>query len=585
MPYDNLPQGEWDKMDKCVEKVQAQGHDKDSAIAICYTAITEGKATAKDAESVKEFCPMNIVEIVKGLFAPAETLTLDEIATIDQLYLDVKAGKLVLGEPEEEKAVNNFPRGQPSGGSPGGGTPGTTASMLNKRGLCAARMRQMGMDEQSAGRICKRAFPDATTKETKPKGYRRFLTEQELRERSKAITDAPGLRGDDQRSCVNCNQFKYLPPTNTQVGLTDGSAKVWESKGVCAQYEFETDGGWVCDSWEEWQPKALSMEQAGVTVTKQADGTYRWVIVSSSSFEDRDKEIVSQKALEEDTDAMNQGGQFGWLDWWHTPIVLGDCDFSAMHGKLSIESGTFRNGDVAVKLAEHANELAASRSFRHSVTEPGADGVYTHIRTFARALLPRGKESNLLTQVTIAPTEESMQDEKRKELVAKLGGDAAAEEMVNGLLTQAAQTEKTAESAGIKHKEETPPEPDKPAWFLGDMKPEEFGALVGQAMTKAVEPLMVELRGLKESATTKATADTANHTALLEAVAKAAQSQAALMTRVGMLEGLTPRGFRPSQAESTVTNKDASPHADEATPYLMELTNKIFGGTNAAPKP
>lgn len=40
MPYDNLPESEWDKMDRCVEKVQGEGHDKEAAIAICYTSIT-----------------------------------------------------------------------------------------------------------------------------------------------------------------------------------------------------------------------------------------------------------------------------------------------------------------------------------------------------------------------------------------------------------------------------------------------------------------------------------------------------------------------------------------------------------------
>lgn len=40
-PYTNVPEHLQDKMDKCVKKVMGQGHDKESAIAICYTSIVE----------------------------------------------------------------------------------------------------------------------------------------------------------------------------------------------------------------------------------------------------------------------------------------------------------------------------------------------------------------------------------------------------------------------------------------------------------------------------------------------------------------------------------------------------------------
>jgi hypothetical protein len=43
MPYDNVPDHLTDKMDSCVTDVKAQGHDEDSAIAICYTQIVESE--------------------------------------------------------------------------------------------------------------------------------------------------------------------------------------------------------------------------------------------------------------------------------------------------------------------------------------------------------------------------------------------------------------------------------------------------------------------------------------------------------------------------------------------------------------
>lgn len=47
MPYSNLPKSQWSKMERCVKDVMAQGHDKKSAIAICYTSIRGGAGSAK----------------------------------------------------------------------------------------------------------------------------------------------------------------------------------------------------------------------------------------------------------------------------------------------------------------------------------------------------------------------------------------------------------------------------------------------------------------------------------------------------------------------------------------------------------
>ena len=43
MPYKNVPNELTDEMDRCVQKVMAEGHGKDSAIAICYTSVVEGE--------------------------------------------------------------------------------------------------------------------------------------------------------------------------------------------------------------------------------------------------------------------------------------------------------------------------------------------------------------------------------------------------------------------------------------------------------------------------------------------------------------------------------------------------------------
>lgn len=43
MPYNNLPESQWGKMDRCVTRVQATGKPKKRAIAICYSSIAGKK--------------------------------------------------------------------------------------------------------------------------------------------------------------------------------------------------------------------------------------------------------------------------------------------------------------------------------------------------------------------------------------------------------------------------------------------------------------------------------------------------------------------------------------------------------------
>ena len=117
---------------------------------------------------------------------------------------------------------------------------------------------------------------------------------------------------------------------------------------------------WFTSSKKE--NKQLLMESSsfanaptGVTVFKQKDGNYRWLAVSSNAFMDGDKEIVSTKALEDD---VARDGDRGPLRWWHEPqLDLGKADFSAMHGKMLIESGTFKSREIARDIALKSKNL------------------------------------------------------------------------------------------------------------------------------------------------------------------------------------------------------------------------------------
>lgn len=325
---------------------------------------------------------------------------------------------------------------------------------------------------------------------------------------------------------------------------------------------------------------------APLTVHKQADGRYRWVAFTSSSYKDRDGEIVSQKALEADTARMQTANDYGVLDWWHTPIKLGVCDFSAMHGNIRVESGTFDDDYIGEKFAAASKELAASLTFYHPIDEPDAQGVYHNIKTFRRALLPRGKESNLLTMLYVSKEEKEMLADKIKEMVAKLGGDKVAEEKVKTLLDAAEATDKAAEGV-LEHKETTPPAPseapkaddkpitEQPGMFVADMKPEEFDAHLKEATAKAVAellaPVLAEVKA--QIAAIGETQQAATKEANANVVAQFKQiteTQAALDKRLAELEGLTPRAFRASHEKETVvpagTADKLAPKPDEKAP-------------------
>lgn len=185
-------------------------------------------------------------------------------------------------------------------------------------------------------------------------------------------------------------------------------------------------------------------------VFKDARGHDRWLTVSSSAFRDRDKETVSTKALEADVARADADGDYGPLRWWHVKgLDIGDCDFNAMHGRLLVESGTFRNAAFAEMVKQHAGELAVSIGFLHAETEPDAVGVFHHIWRKERSLLPRGKESNPLTFVSVVSKESAMTNEKVDKL-KELVGDPA---VVDGLIAGATEVEKAAEAAGLAFKE------------------------------------------------------------------------------------------------------------------------------------
>lgn len=200
--------------------------------------------------------------------------------------------------------------------------------------------------------------------------------------------------------------------------------------------------------------KALNPRGKSFEVFKDARGAWRWVAFSSTAYRDRDGEIVSTKALADDCDLADRLGHYGPLRWWHVPgLDLGDCDFNAMHGRVLIESGTFRSEQIAQKVARAAAGLEISLGFLHPPTQPDASGIFHQIRRFERSLTPRGKASNLFTSFSVK--ESPAMDETKKAALKALGFNDAD---ITDLESRAQATQKSADEQGVAYKAADPEE-------------------------------------------------------------------------------------------------------------------------------
>jgi hypothetical protein len=282
--------------------------------------------------------------------------------------------------------------------------------------------------------------------------------------------------------------------------------------------------------------------QCTLKVYKGLDGKHRWVTFSSTAFQDRDREIVSQKSLDEDVARADKDNDYGPLRWWHVDgLDLGMCDYNAMSGKVLIESGTFNDEALGKSIKEAADDLAVSIGFVHPPTEPDAAGVFHHIRRFERSLLPADKASNLFTQLSVAKEQDNMTLLKEKlDQLKKLIGDAPAE----ALAAKAEQTEKEALAAGVAFKETPAPEPVPEV--KAESKPPDYGAMVEKCM-KACDALGARMDAHEKSHKEAHEAEAAE---VAKATKERADEVALLQAAVKELMGETPRsakGFRASQ--------------------------------------
>lgn len=334
----------------------------------------------------------------------------------------------------------------------------------------------------------------------------------------------------------------------------------------------------------------IKEHSSGLSVYKES-GEWRWVLRSSTAYRDRDGEIVSIKALQDDCDRADSDGNYGPLRWWHVPgLDIGDCDFNMVYGKTLVESGTFRSPEIAHAVAKEAKRLHVSIGFNHPRNQPDENGVFSKIKRFERSLLPMGRASNPFTAVPAVRKEhEDMASvqEKIKAFAALIKDDS----VVESILKSVEASEKSADAAGAEFKEADEAEKAKKVEvevedegdeemgmedeteeekgfedegpFVGDLTPDEFGSLMATALSKTVDPIMQSIKELQgEQEATKE--------ARTKEVDVLSRKIVALEKRLKELEGGTPKaakGYVASEADDNLVDenhrlKNAAPTAD-----------------------
>ena len=351
-------------------------------------------------------------------------------------------------------------------------------------------------------------------------------------------------------------------------------------------------------------------KRAGFVSYKDAQGIWRWLIVNTNKYEDREGEIFSEKSHKEYIHFVEKTGHWPELWLWHTPGTrIGVASAVDYVDGFVVHSGKYDKGmeDVAENLSKMLSELGVSHGYEYLVGDE-EDKVYDHYRTFELTICPADRAANIWgTEFETFTKEVTMgfSKDKREFFVGILG-----EERVVDLETKLPALGKELESRGVNFKdlvdslipdaeaegEEDPPkaegegDPPKaegdPPKAEGDPPKAEGGESESKPEVKtSVEDRMVTVEGLLVKLGATLDQQAADQKNLVEGIGDRIAS--------GLDEALTgrkrpPNGDkRPSQAKETEITEEAAEEAakvkgpGEGThPQARALVNDLMNRGN-----
>jgi len=222
------------------------------------------------------------------------------------------------------------------------------------------------------------------------------------------------------------------------------------------------------------------------TTYKDWEGNDRWIAITTTAYEDKDREIISRNAIKEAVALGDKTKERGPLLFWHVPgLVMGECDFQAQGGpgdRFLIEGGTFKNKAMASlgqKLSDAGYQM--SPGFIHTDDQP-RNGVYDHILIYERSAVPANRAANYFTRYSAAKEDSKVQGlppEKIAEYREKAAGNAEALAMLDAVLATVQKEDDTAQARNVVFKE-------APEWAQALItRVDDLGATVKEMRTAA----------------------------------------------------------------------------------------------------
>lgn len=202
--------------------------------------------------------------------------------------------------------------------------------------------------------------------------------------------------------------------------------------------------------------------QSTVEAMKDDSGRLMLLLHTTNAFQDRDREIFMDKALQDYAASAEAGSP---VDYWHTPWDFGKVKWTG-YGEKALFELIEPNEDPASQeliqhVATHPDYWGASHRFQYQPEEKN-NGVFSELRKSKSTLLPIGAASNPFTAARgLSKEYKEMDDQKVAELKNILSPDAfsAAMSFIDG---EEGKSRRLVE-AGVAHKEGPPDPPAEPA--------------------------------------------------------------------------------------------------------------------------
>lgn len=281
------------------------------------------------------------------------------------------------------------------------------------------------------------------------------------------------------------------------------------------------------------------------SVFKGADGKQHWHARYTNNFEDRDKQIISEKALADYIMRLDMGIVPMPELWdWHTKGTRhGQADTVFGIGHFVHAIGHYDDTELGRKAADYDRKHSKEIRLSHGFTAPKwsyQNGVYEVANTFEITKLPNGAEANPFTYFEEVKTME-LTEVKRSHLEKVYG-----KELVDKLVAESEKHGKALEALGVIYKDFA--EVDRPADAKVEKEAQTEPGLLLELVKQQGELADLLIAVEKAHKTELSTVKTASETQLADVL----KSNAALVEEVKELRTLVNAGPRKA-SEAPVT--------------------------------